>query len=242
MRPADNDVSSAGELMASSWHLRRPMARLIRQSKRSRSRQRCSSMRRVVDDEALLSRCRRGDERAWSTLIERYERLVYAIPLNLGLGPDDAADVTQATFATLLRSIDTIETPGRIGAWLSTVAKREAIRIIERRDRERALGERAAGDVHAAGTDDDGHDVAAGLSADDDRIHQLAADVEWVHQGLQHLSSRCHEVLTTLYFSGITYEEAATRLGMPIGSLGPTRGRCLDRLRAALAGIYDADR
>lgn len=200
-------------------------------------------MRAVVDDEVLLSRCRRGDERAWGTLVARYERLVHAIPLNLGLSPDDAADVTQASFAALLRAVDTIETPGRISAWLSTVAKRESIRIIERRARERSLGERTRGDVlgdgSGTGVIDDG---TADVAADDDRVHQLAADVEWVHQGLQQVSSRCREVLTTLYFSGITYEEAATRLGMPIGSLGPTRGRCLDRLRAVLATTYDADR
>lgn len=200
-------------------------------------------MRAVVDDEVLLSRCRRGDERAWGTLVARYERLVHAIPLNLGLGPDDAADVTQASFATLLRAIDTIDTPSRIGAWLSTVAKRESIRIIERRTRERALGERTQGEVLGDGSGTGVIDGGtADVAADDDRVHQLAADVEWVHQGLQQVSSRCREVLTTLYFSGITYEEAATRLGMPIGSLGPTRGRCLDRLRAVLATTYDADR
>ena len=199
-------------------------------------------MRGVVDDEVLLTRCRRGDERAWGTLVARYERLVHAIPLNLGLGPDDAADVTQASFAALLRSIDTIDTPGRISAWLSTVAKRESIRIIERRTRERALGERVQGEARSDGGDHGVDDAMPAVAADDERVHQLAADVEWVHQGLQQVSSRCREVLTTLYFSGITYEEAATRLGMPIGSLGPTRGRCLDRLRAVLATTYDADR
>ncbi|MCX6522431.1 MAG: RNA polymerase sigma factor [Actinobacteria bacterium] len=197
----------------------------------------------MVDDEVLLSRCRRGDERAWGTLVARYERLVHAIPLNLGLSPDDAADVTQASFAALLRAVDTIETPGRISAWLSTVAKRESIRIIERRARERSLGERTQGDVFSGDSGTGAIDSGtADVAADDDRVHQLAADVEWVHQGLQLVSSRCREVLTTLYFSGITYEEAATRLGMPIGSLGPTRGRCLDRLRAVLATTYDADR
>ncbi len=200
-------------------------------------------MRAVVDDEALLARCRRGDERAWSVLVARYERLVHSIPLNLGLGPDDAADVTQACFSALLRAIDTIETPGRISAWLSTVAKRESIRIIERRTRERTLGDRTPREGRGEGLSVDGLDASAsGPTADDDQIHRLAADVEWVHQGLQRVSPRCREVLTMLYFSGVTYEEAATRLGMPIGSLGPTRGRCLDRLRAVLAETYDAGR
>ena len=105
------------------------------------------------------------------------------------------------------------------------------------------MGERTPGEVLGDGSGTGVIDGGtADVAADDDRVHQLAADVEWVHQGLQQVSSRCREVLTTLYFSGITYEEAATRLGMPIGSLGPTRGRCLDRLRAVLATTYDADR
>ena len=177
----------------------------------------------AVDDEALLARCRRGEQRAWNQLVERYERLVYSIPLNLGLTTDDAADVTQATFSALLRSIESIDAPDRIGAWLSTVAKRQAIRVIERRDRDRA-----APDDQPIPTDDDG-------------AHRLAADIEWLHQGLTMISPRCRKILTELYFATTTYESAAANLGMPLGSLGPTRSRCLDSLRAALAKLYDAD-
>jgi RNA polymerase sigma factor (sigma-70 family) len=177
-----------------------------------------------VDDEALLAACQRGDEHAWRRLVDRYERLVFSIPLNLGLSHDDAADVTQTTFATLLRSVGSIDSPHRLGAWLSTVAKRASIRVIEGRVRERVNDEEPAPLV------------------DDDRAHQLAADIEWLHQGLLVVSSRCRDVLTKLYFSQEAYDVAAAELGMPLGSLGPTRARCLQKLRSALAELYEAER
>lgn len=177
-----------------------------------------------MEDEALLTRCRAGDERAWRSLVTRYERLVYSIPLNLGLGVDVAADVTQATFAALVQSIDRIDTPDRVGAWLSTVAKRESIRVLERRGRERA-------------TPDDSPEPG-----DDERVHRLAADAEWLFQGLLMITPRCRELLNELYFSQTSYESTSEKLGMPLGSLGPTRSRCLDSLRAALAKLYDPSR
>ena len=78
-----------------------------------------------------------GEEAAWACPPIRYERLVYSIPLNLGLNPQDAEDVTQTTFAQLLASLDRIQEPDRVGAWLSTVSKRQSIRLIEQRVRER---------------------------------------------------------------------------------------------------------
>ena len=175
-----------------------------------------------MEDQALLARCRRGDQRAWQSLVKRYERLVYSIPLNLGLGADVAADVTQATFAALVGSIDKIETPERVGAWLSTVAKRESIRVMERRGRERSMPDDAPQTI------------------DDDSVHQLAADAEWLFQGMLMITARCREVLNELYFSPTSYESTSEKLGMPLGSLGPTRSRCLDSLRAALSKLYES--
>jgi RNA polymerase sigma factor (sigma-70 family) len=177
-----------------------------------------------MDDEALLRRCRDGDEQAWQSVLTRYERLVYSIPFNLGLGADDAADVAQATFAALVGSINRIDEPKRLGAWLSTVAKRQSIRVIERRVRERANPE-------------DRPD-----SVDDEAVHRLAADMEWLHQGLLRISPKCRRILIELYFSQSSYESTAASLEMPVGSLGPTRSRCLHSLQTELAELQDAAR
>src|SRR5262245_15162385 len=80
-------------------------------------------------DEALVLACRRGDATAWEALVERYHRLVFAIPRRAGLDREQAADVCQRTFATLFEKIEQIEQPARIGAWLATAAKREAWRV-----------------------------------------------------------------------------------------------------------------
>ena len=171
-------------------------------------------------DAELLDRCRRGDQRAWDSLVERYERLVFSIALSLGLNRDDAADVTQATFGAFLAALDRIEQPERIKAWLSTVARRESIRIVARL----AKG-------HHTETDR--------LITDDDHAQSIVGDVEWLHQGLATLSAKCQELLIGQYFSGgeLSYDDLAAQLGMPVGSIGPTRQRCLDRLRRALADL-----
>ncbi len=173
-----------------------------------------------MSDAMLIERCRVGDRRAWTTLVDRYERLVFAIPLSFGLSRDDAADVAQATFGSLLDGIDSIADPDRLGAWLSTVARRHSIRIVERRTRERAV---TATDVIA-------------IPGEDEQL-RIIEDAQWLHRGLGRLNERCRELLTRLYLSGDAsgaYEAVAKDLDMPIGSIGPTRARCLETLRRLL--------
>src|ERR671926_443315 len=84
------------------------------------------------DDARLVERCRRGDEGAWEALVGRYQRLVYAVPRRAGLDEDAAAEVFQEVVATLLESIDAIEQPSRLHAWLVTTAKRKTWRAVGR--------------------------------------------------------------------------------------------------------------
>ena len=87
-------------------------------------------------DQSLLRACQNGDRKAWQTMLDRYERLVYSIPLNFGLSHSDADDVAQATFSALLRGMGSITDEDRLGAWLGTVARRQTWRLVERRRRE----------------------------------------------------------------------------------------------------------
>ncbi len=167
---------------------------------------------------ALLQRCRRGDQRAWQEVLDQYQRLVYSIPLNLGLTAEDAADVTQATFMALLQALDRIEEPERLGSWLATVARRQSIRIIERRKRD---NERTNETV---------------LDVDDSESHRIVEELQWVHDAVQKLSGRCQELMIQLYFTDPqpSYDDVAEVLGIPLGSIGPTRARCLAKLRDLL--------
>jgi len=178
-------------------------------------------------DADLLARCRAGDARAWTALLDRYERLVFSIPLSYGLSRDEAAEVTQATFAELVRGLDGIELEDRLTAWLGTVAKRQTIRIFERLRRERAAASAAEHLVDPVGR----HEL------DEERI----TDVEWVIQALALVPRRCRALLEALYFADgePSYADVAARLGIPIGSIGPTRARCVAAMREALDRLHE---
>lgn len=177
-----------------------------------------------MGDGSLLESCRTGDDRAWRLLVDRYVRLVYSIPLNFGLSPSDADDVTQSTFAILMGSLGSIESEDRLGAWLATVARRQTWRHVERQRREAPV------------------DEPVGPSVDEATATSRVEDMEWLHQGLDRLDDRCARLLLALYFAPEPrpYTEVAAELGLPVGSIGPTRGRCLDKLRIILTDLDPA--
>ena len=173
-----------------------------------------------MDLQRLLEGCRNGERAPWDRLVARYGRLVYSIPMNMGLRSEDADDIVQATFAELLSNIDSIRDPERLGSWLATVSKRQSIRVIERRERDRR------------GLDSLPTDIV-----DNDEWTRRVEEIEWVEQAMATLSDRCRRLLTELYFTdpAPAYEDIARRLGIALGSVGPTRGRCLAAMEAELA-------
>ncbi len=178
----------------------------------------------MKQDHSLLRACRSGDRKAWQTLLDRYERLVYSIPLNFGLSHTDADDVVQTTFAALVRSLDSITDEDRLGAWLGTVARRQTWRLVERRRRETP-------------TDDDKLDRATTEDGAAERVEAL----QWVHQGLVKMDDRCRNLLTALYFDDVapSYAQVAIDFDIPLGSIGPTRARCLEKMRSILESLQD---
>jgi RNA polymerase sigma factor (sigma-70 family) len=181
----------------------------------------------VDSDRDLIQRCRRGSAGAWQELLNKYERLVYSIPLRYGLSRDDAADIAQITFTILIQSMDSLSEDSRLGAWLVTVARRHTWRLLDRNRRERASDSLEGVDV-AEPT------VVLGKSNADSIEHWELA--EWLDTGLSKIGESCRELLLALYFQPerSSYAEVAARLSMPIGSIGPSRARCLKRLRQVL--------
>jgi RNA polymerase sigma factor (sigma-70 family) len=187
---------------------------------------------RVVanSDRHLIRSCREGNPSAWQRLLTKYERLVYFIPLTYGLSQDDAADIAQTTFTILIQSLDTLPEDSRLGSWLATVARRQTWRLLKRNRREIASERLDSTDLSESA-------VLLGRSAADSIEHWELA--EWLDSGLSKIGERCRELLLALYFQPKrpSYAEVGERLGIPIGSIGPTRARCLKRLRQVLGSV-----
>lgn len=193
---------------------------------------------RAADTEAaeLVQRCRQGDSQAWTALVERYARLVHSVPVRYGLTPADVADVGQEVFLALAQNLHAIEDPHRLPAWLITTARRLSWRMLQRQPSHAPI--------------DDGenqeHDsmrealvsplpTPEGLLAAWDRQQIL-------DQALQQMNQRCRDLLTLAFLDPTepSYDEISARLAIPKGSIGPTRLRCLQALRAVLANLgYD---
>jgi RNA polymerase sigma factor (sigma-70 family) len=180
-------------------------------------------------DEQLLAGCRRGDEGAWEALVLRYQRLIYAIPRRAGLDEDAAAEVFQDVFTALLESIDAIEQPSRLQAWLVTTAKRKTWRMV---GRSKAL--RPFASEEGAG-DDEMYDLAAEGLLPDEALTRLE-EQHLVRAALGELGDRCRTLLQMLFYAAEPppYADIAAALGTSEGSIGPTRARCLKKLLDAL--------
>jgi RNA polymerase sigma factor (sigma-70 family) len=183
-----------------------------------------------LSDENLVRACRLGEAEAWSALVQRYQRLIYTIPLRAGLDEDQAAEVFQRTFARLLEHLDRIEQPGRIRAWLVTTARREAWRLIREQTAEQPLPD--ADDPLGEFSDESLPDGAPLL---DEALLRLE-EQHLIRQAIGALDERCRQLLNLLFYRPDTpsYAEVAIALGIPEGSLGPTRARCLRKLRHQL--------
>jgi RNA polymerase sigma factor (sigma-70 family) len=177
----------------------------------------------VLGDEDLITACREGRAEAWEEVHRRFHRLIRSIALSYGATAHDADEVVQITFAILHRSIDRLAEGSRLAPWLSTVARRHTWRVIEARRRE------------TPSELDDGAAVH-----DDVRDHeQRSAEDEVLRMALRRLPPKCRTLLEALYLRGDepAYSLISVELGIPVGSIGPTRSRCLDKLRVMLAEI-----
>jgi RNA polymerase sigma factor (sigma-70 family) len=180
-------------------------------------------------DRDLIQRCRRGSVGAWHQVLNRYERLVFSIPLKYGLSKDDAADVAQITFTALVQNMDKLAEESRLGAYLSTIARRNTWRLLKLNRREIAT-------EHLESTAFNERYLLLGNR--DARSLEHWELTDWLDTGLSQVSERCRKLLMALYFEPNTssYAEVAEHFGMPLGSVGPTRARCLKHLKRVLSG------
>lgn len=180
------------------------------------------------DDAILVARCIGGDGAAWAILVQRYQRLVYAIVSRMGLDEHMAADVFQTVFARLFEHLPRINDPGRLQAWIVTTAKREA--LLQRNRDQRMVSITHVGPDNGDGLEWDLADESPGAEEAMDELQQR----HQVRNAMDRLDDRCRNLLLLLFCdedAKLAYEEVARRLSMTVGSIGPTRARCLDKLR-----------
>jgi RNA polymerase sigma factor (sigma-70 family) len=169
----------------------------------------------------LVEAARVGDRQAWDTLFNRYVALLWSIALRHGLNESDAADVVQSTWLRLLEKIDSIRDPARVGAWLATTAQREALRCVAQSRRLVLKDDDSAFD----GPDRLLPPVDEELLAREQGRAAMAALA-----ALPPAWRSLVELLT--HDPPLSYEEIGADLGVPVGTIGPTRGRCVRRMRA----------
>jgi RNA polymerase sigma factor (sigma-70 family) len=166
----------------------------------------------------LVDRAAAGDAEAWDALVEQFAGLVWSIARGHGLDSSDAADVSQTCWLRLAESLHRLRDPERVGAWLATTAKRESIAVLRKGRRQ----------------------VPSGVEFDDEIAGDAEPDAALLRgersalliAAFRELPALCRTLLRVLLSDPApSYAEVSETLDMPIGSIGPRRARCLERLR-----------
>lgn len=174
----------------------------------------------------LVAAASEGDALAWNAIVDRFSSLLWSVARAHRLGPDDAADVVQNTWLRLLDHLSGIKQPEALAGWLATTARNESLSMLRRRGRDVVVRDDDLAvnlpDVEAVALDT--------ALLDDERDAEL-----W--SCFARLSERCQRLLRVLMSCDRpSYGAVAEALDMPVGSIGPTRMRCLNHLRDLVAG------
>lgn len=170
----------------------------------------------------LVRAAAQGEEAAWDALARQFDGLLWAIAHTHRLCAADAADVVQATWVRLLEHLDSLQEPARVGAWLATTARRECLRVLRHSQRHVLCGE------------DDTEYPSPDVPPDEAMV--AAERAEALRRGFARLRDGDQTLLRLLLAEPrLPYEEISAALKIPIGSIGPTRARALERLRRELA-------
>lgn len=183
-----------------------------------------------MDRKQLYEGLVRRDERAWRTFLDEYGRLIYSIATRLELDEESRADLFQDTCLLVYESIATLRDPERLASWLYTLTYRLGIDHLRRR--------RPSVGIDALGPDGAEFEADPGGPDTLERIARLES-VAHLMDALARIDRRCRRLLEALYLEDPrpSYEEIGRRERMPIGSIGPTRARCLEKAQGLLSDI-----
>jgi RNA polymerase sigma factor (sigma-70 family) len=176
----------------------------------------------------LLTAAADGDRGAWEGLVDRYSRLVWAVVRSFGFDGPTAADVSQTVWLRLIEHCAAIRDPERLPGWLATTARREAIRVLRLQRRQQPS------DI-AFNTADRSSPLPDEVLLEDELSRE-------VYTAFQHMSPACQRLLRLLTAEPrLDYATIARMIERPVGSIGPTRARCLDQLRQLLSRPRNAE-
>ena len=171
----------------------------------------------------LLALAAAGDTRAWNDLVDRFSDMVWSVARSFRLDEATAKDVSQTVWLKLIENLDKIADPERLPGWLATTCRREALRVSKAR--ERMIPTEFEYDV-------------ADESPSFDEMLIDDEEQRTVSRAFRTLDETCRQLLRLMTIEpALSYEEMAEVTGRPIGSLGPTRSRCLDKLKQAITRI-----
>jgi len=170
---------------------------------------------------ALVRRAAAGDQAAWYEIVDRYAQLVWSICLRFGLSGEDIDDVSQSVWMLLVQSIGSLREPAALPGWLAQTTKNECLRVLRAEHRH----------AHAGLPFEDQLPVDPDAVVIDDEVLRAERDAA-LRAAFAELPPRCRELLSMLIRDPpCRYEDISATLGIPIGTIGPVRGRCLERLR-----------
>lgn len=175
-------------------------------------------------DTHLVRECRKGNEEAWSALIDKYKNLIYSIPVKYGFSPDEASEVFQAVCVELLAELPKIRKPAALPKWIMQVTAHKCFRDKRQRLRVDQLDEN-----HTAKFEP--------VPPEAEVVLREAEDEHHLREAMVNLPQRCQKLVRMLFFEepAREYREIAKSFGIAVGSIGFIRQRCLDKLRRHLA-------
>jgi RNA polymerase sigma factor (sigma-70 family) len=179
----------------------------------------------MLEDAELIERLGRRDASAWREFLHRYERVIYAVPRRYGLSPEAAADVFQETLLALLRGLPRLRDARALPRWLMQTAYRLS--------RDRVRKDKSAGRPQA---EEFWEGIADERPSQEEEMSRLES-LGHLHAAIPRLSPRCRDLIRALFLEdpAPSYGELARRFQAPVGSLGPTRQRCLRTLLQLLS-------
>jgi RNA polymerase sigma factor (sigma-70 family) len=180
----------------------------------------------TAEDERLVQACLSGDEKSWNTLIDKYKRLIYSVPVKYRMSPDDAADIFQNVCVDLFTNLSKLRKVESLRSWLITVATHKCFHFNKQQRNQ---------DVELDAME---QEVAEDIAAAPEMLQEVQEE-QAVRDAITKLSPRCAELVKLLFFEQppVPYNEVAQKLGLATGSIGFIRGRCLNRLQKILAEL-----
>ncbi len=180
----------------------------------------------AAEDERLVQECLAGDERAWNTLIDKYKRLIYSVPVKYGFSPDDAGDIFQNVCIDLFTNLAKLRKIESLRSWLITVATHKCFHWKKQQKNDVEL-------------DAMEQEMAEDIAVAPVVVMQEVQEEQAVRDAIDRLTPRCAELVKLLFYEQppVPYTEVAQKLGLATGSIGFIRGRCLTRLQKILGEL-----